>query len=68
MGRTNNIWVLNLYIDEEKTKLFKVLEFNTLKDIAYCCNKELFEISNFYHNIKKPSGLFKYIYIYKSII
>ena len=67
MGRTNNIWVMNLYYDVEHQHIFKVIEFQTLREIAVCLNKPIFEISNFYHKIKKPMGVFKHLYIYKSL-
>ena len=65
-------WILHLYSDDTKSNLFKIMSFNTLNDIAYCLNKELYEVSNFYHQIKKPNGIFKYLdinkqYKYKSI-
>lgn len=69
MGRTaNTIWIINIYTDIEKTDLFKVIEVKTLKEISYIMNKKIFEISNFYHKIKKPDKIFKFITIYKSII
>ena len=58
-------WILHLYLDEDKNDLFKILKFGTLGDMAYCLDKKLYEVSNFYHQIKKPHGIFKYISINK---
>jgi hypothetical protein len=67
MGRTNNTWIVNVYVDTEHTTLFRILEFDTLLEIATCLNTKLYEVSNFYHKIKKPTGVFLYLYVYKSI-
>lgn len=67
MGRTNDIWIVNVYFDEQHKVVFRMLEFNTLKEIASCLDKPIYEVSNFYHRIKKASGVFRYLYIYKSI-
>ena len=66
MARTNSIWVLAIHIDIAKLELFKVIEFNSLREMAYCLNCEIYDVSNFYHKISKPKGKFKYITIYKS--
>jgi len=58
-------WIIHLYLDELKSELFKIMVFATLGDIAYCLDKQLYEVSNFYHQIKKPQGIFKYISIDK---
>ena len=58
-------WIIHLYLDELKSELFKIMVFVTLGDIAYCLDTQLYEVSNFYHQIKKPQGIFKYISIDK---
>ena len=58
-------WIIHLYLDELKSELFKIMVFATLGDIAYCLDKQLYKVSNFYHRIKKPQGIFKYISIDK---
>lgn len=55
-----------LFTDLEKKDIFKVLEFNTLKEIAYVMNKEIHDVTNFYHQITKPKRIFQYINIYQS--
>jgi hypothetical protein len=57
------MWIIHLYLDESKKNLFKILTFERLSDIAYCLDKKLFEVSNFYHGIKKPHGIFNYLNI-----
>ena len=53
-------------MDKQKKEIFKVLEFNTLKEIAYVMNKNIYDVTNFYHEITKPKKLFNYINIYQS--
>ena len=66
MGRKNTSWIMILFTDLEKTEIFKVLEFNTLKEMAYVMNKEIYDVTNFYHEITKPKSIFKYVNIYQS--
>tara|TARA_R110000787_G_scaffold175689_1_gene288066 strand:- start:4664 stop:4864 length:201 start_codon:yes stop_codon:yes gene_type:complete len=65
MGRTNNLWVLNLYYDLDKKNFIKSIELNTLKDLSYLLGCEIYDVSNFYHRITKPKGVFEYITITK---
>ena len=58
-------WRVFLYTDIDKKDLFKILNFERLEDIAYCLDKKIYEITNFYHKIKKPSGIFNFINLYK---
>jgi hypothetical protein len=67
MARTNSIWVLAIHFDISKQQLFKVLEFNSLREMAYCLDCEIYDVSNFYHRISKPKGKFRYITIFKSL-
>jgi hypothetical protein len=39
------------------------MSFARLTDIAYCVDKKLHEVSNYYHTITKPVGIFKYLNI-----
>ena len=55
------MWLLHLYLDYGHQNLFKIFKFKRLVDVAYCLNKEVYQITNFYHEIKKPDGIFKYI-------
>lgn len=69
MGRTEDkcIWVLNIYYDVAHKQHFKTLEFDTLREIAECLCKPIYEVSNFYHKIKKATGVFANLYLYKSV-
>ena len=68
MARTTTLWIVNVFLDPEHKHLFKTLEFSTLKHIAYCLNLQVYQVSNFYHKISKPAGIFKFLYIYKAAI
>ena len=65
MARTTNRWILEVYLDIKKEKIIQILIFNNLREIAYCLNMNVYDISNFYHKITKPKNLFQYINIYK---
>lgn len=67
MARTNSLWLVAIYFDRDKKELFKIIEFNSLMEIAYCLNVKIYDVSNFYHKISKPKGQFEYIIIYKSL-
>lgn len=62
----DNMWIVNIYYDDAREHIFKSLEFLTLGDIAYCLDCPTHSVSNFYHKIKKPRGVFKKLYIYKT--
>ena len=66
MGRKNTSWIMILFTDTKKDEIFKVLEFNTLKEMAYVMDKKIHDVTNFYHQITKPKKIFKYINIYQS--
>jgi len=66
MGKKNTSWIMILFTDKTKKDIFKVLEFNTLKEIAYVMDKQIHDVTNFYHNITKPKKIFNYINIYQS--
>jgi len=67
MGRTNSVWLLAIFYDKEHKEPFKVVDFHSLREIAYCVGCEIYDVSNFYHRISKPKGKFKWIEIYKSL-
>jgi hypothetical protein len=66
MGRTNNMWKLDLYYDKDKKEFIKTLNTSTLRELAYLFNCEVYDISNFYHQITKPKGIFEYIILSKN--
>jgi len=67
MARTNNIWVIVIYKDVKKNEYFKTINCETLNEIAYLLNKNVYDVSNVFHKITKPNGVFKYLTIYKTI-
>jgi len=67
MARTNNIWVVVIYKDNDKKEYFKTINCDTLNEIAYLLNRKVYDVSNVFHKITKPNGVFKYISIYKTI-
>ena len=67
MARTNSIWIMAIHFDIYKKNVFRVLEFNSLREMAYCLNCEIYDVSNFYHKISKAKGQFRYITIFKSL-
>ena len=66
MARTNNIWVVVIYKDKEKTDYFKTINCDTLNEIAYLLDRKVYDVSNVFHKITKPNGVFNYISIYKT--
>jgi hypothetical protein len=66
MARTNNIWILVIYKDKEKKDYFKTINCDTLNEIAYLLNRKVYDVSNVFHKITKPNGIFNYISIYKT--
>lgn len=67
MARTTNIWLLVIYYDVDKTQFYKKIECDTLLEIAYLLNKKIYDVSNVYHKITKPKGIFLHISIYKTL-
>lgn len=67
MARTNNIWVVVIYKDKDKIDYYKTINCETLNEIAYLLDKNVYDVSNVFHKISKPSGVFKFLTIYKTI-
>ena len=51
--------MLFVFLNKERTELFKVMDFNTIKDVAYVLGERPQTISNYYHNLIKERGLLK---------
>ena len=66
MARTNNIWVVIIYKDKDKKEYFKTINCDTLNEIAYLLDRKVYDVSNVFHKITKPNGIFEYITIYKT--
>jgi hypothetical protein len=62
----NNKWVLYLFEDKEKSDLFKIMEFRTIKDLAYVLDIEQQIISNWFHGLINPRGILKCCVLYQT--
>ncbi len=62
-----NNWILYLFENEEKTDLLKIMEFKTIKDVAYVLNIDASVISNFYHGLINARGILKNCVLYQSV-
>ena len=62
-----NYWVLHLYTDKEKTDLFKITTFDTIKDISIVIGEKPQVISNYFHSLIKARGMLEYCILYQSI-
>lgn len=58
-------WVIVIYTDINKTEPLKIMNLDSIKQIAYILDESPTDISNFYHNLIKPKNLMKLIDIYK---
>jgi|TARA_R110002153_G_scaffold29256_4_gene89910 citrate lyase synthetase len=58
-------WLLFIHTDLEKQQLFKVLDFQSIKEIGYILDMKPQIISNYYHNLIKERGVLKYCIIYQ---
>lgn len=61
------IWILYLFTGPDRKEIFKIMEFQTIKDIAYVFNMEPVVISNYFHGLIKPRGMLKNCVLYQSI-
>ena len=62
-----NGWVLYLFEDEEKSQLFKIMEFKTIKQMSYVLEVDPAVISNWYHGLILPRGILKNCMLVQSI-
>ena len=58
-------WLLFLYEDEERKKLFKFMELKSIKEVSYLLGMKSTEVSNYYHGLIKERGPLKYCVIYQ---
>jgi len=54
-----------MFQDLDRTDLIKIMDFHTVKDIAYVLGMKPQEISNYYHQLIKERGPLKYCYLYQ---
>ena len=61
MGNRKGLkWFLILFIDKNKTEIFKIIPCKTIKEMAYYLNLPQNTINNFYHNLIKSRGILDY--------
>ena len=60
-------WVVYLFYDDKKKDIFKIMEFKTIKQVAYCLDIDPQTISNYFHGLIKPRGILKNIVLYQSV-
>ena len=58
-------WLLFLFEDKEKEKLYKILDFDTMKDLSYVLGVNHQVVSNYFHQLIKPRGILNNCYIYQ---
>lgn len=58
-------WLLFMFQDKDRTDLIKIMDFHTVKDIAYVLGMKPQDISNYYHQLIKERGPLKYCYLYQ---
>jgi len=58
-------WVLVIYSNELKNNIVKVINVDSIKQIAYIINETPTDVSNFYHKLIKSKNLMNLIDIYK---
>lgn len=63
----NTIWILYLFTDITKSEIFKIMEFKSVKDIAYVLNMKPQIISNYFHGLIKPRGILNNCVLYQSV-
>jgi len=60
-------WVLYLYENEEKSQLFKIMEFKTIRQLAEVLSIEPQIVSNWFHGLINPRGILKNCLLFQSI-
>lgn len=62
-----NFWYLYLFESEDRTEIFKIMKFNTMKEMSEVVGLPSNILSNYFHGLIKPRGVLKYCVIYQSI-
>jgi len=63
-----NNWVLYLFENQEKRDLLKIMEFKTIKDVAFVLNVSPSIISNWFHGLINPRGILKNCVLHQSVV
>ena len=61
-----NNWILWLFEDEEKSQLFKIMEFKTIKELSYVLDIEPQLISNWFHGLINSRGILNNCVLYQT--
>ena len=61
-----NNWILWLFEDEEKSQLFKIMEFKTIKELSYVLDIEPQLISNWFHGLINARGILNNCVLYQT--
>ena len=63
-----NNWILYLFEYETHTELLKIMEFKTIKDVAFVLGVDPSIISNWFHGLINPRGILKNCVLHQSIV
>ena len=63
-----NNWILYLFENDEKRELLKIMEFKTIKDVAFVLNMNAAVISNWFHGLINPRGILKNCVLHQTIV
>lgn len=62
-----NLWYVYLFEELSHTNIFKIMKFDTIKDVSYVMGVPAQTISNYFHGLIRPRGVLKYCVLYQSI-
>ena len=60
-------WVLYLFEDESKSRLLKIMEFKTIKELSYVLDVQSSVISNWFHSLINSRGILKRCSLFQTI-
>ena len=60
-------WSVVLFTNDSKTEILNILHVETMANVSYILGIGTCKCSNRYHNLIRPTGLFKKITIIKKI-
>jgi len=63
-----NNWVLYLFENQEHRDLLKIMQFKTIKDVAFVLNVSPSIISNWFHGLINPRGILKNCVLHQSVV
>ena len=63
-----NNWILYLFENDEKRDLLKIMEFKTIKDVAFVLDIDPSVISNWFHGLINPRGILNNCVLHQSIV